>query len=523
MANTCYEKMLEGVSRNANIVYYGHKIPMSKILRDIECFSAGLLALGLQKGDVVTMYLPTCPQGVVAFYACSKLGLVANIVHPLIPINLLRINLAKTNSKALLFYDVLARDEKALSSLGQKLVRCSIADYVTVRKPIYSLYAKCIVKRKKNITTYAKLLKNRAVTQIAGDETDVVCYMHSGGTSGQPKIVKLTNYAFNTTARGMAEMYHPTVDKTCYNLTTLPIFHAYGLCSAIHTPMILGVSLVLVPKFDTKEVKRCLQKFKVTVWSVVPAMLKKLLKDGRLDNKRALKDLDVIWCGGDVLEESLVEQVDGILKKHSPRAQLMRGYGLTEVCGVCVVNNYDHYKKNSCGMPMPTAEAQIWNDDCEPLPPNTLGEIVICSGGNMSGYVEGENCLVERQGKQWVLTGDVGYVDEDGFVYVVDRKKRSLKIAAVNVFPSQIETCVKQLNFVNEVCAIGYLHNEKQYVKVFVTLKTPLDAETVRRKVTEICQQHLIPYSVPKFVEVIDEMPRTPLGKIDYKALEQKN
>ena len=521
MANTCYEKMLESVSKDGNIVYYDHKIPMSRVLRDIDRFAAGLVTLGLTKGDVVTMYLPTCPQGLVAFYACSKLGLVSNIVHPLIPLNLLQENLRKTNSKALLFYDVLSRDETLLTTLGQKLVRCSIADYVTTRKPIFRLYARCIGKRLKNISTYAKLIKNDDKTDIVGDGSDVVCYMHSGGTSGQPKIVKLTNRAFNETALGMKLMYHPTVDASCYNLTTLPIFHAYGLCCAIHAPLILGFSLILVPKFNTANVERLLQRYKVTCWSVVPAMLKKLLKDKRLDNKRALSDLDVIWCGGDVLEESLVTEVDAILSKYCPRAKLMRGYGLTEVCGVCIVNNYDHYHNYSCGMPMPTVEAQIWNDDGQALPPNTHGEIVICSGGNMAGYLEGENCLVERNGKTWVLSGDIGYMDEEGFVYVVDRKKRSLKIAAVNVFPSQVESCVKQLDFVDEACAVGYVHNEKQFVKVFVTLKFPVDTETVTRKVTEICQANLIPYSVPRFVEVIDEMPRTPLGKIDFKALQQ--
>lgn len=523
MANTCYEKLLECVARDGNVVYYGHKIPMSKILRDIESFSAALLQLGLQKGDVVTTYLPSCPQSVVAFYACSKLGLVANIVHPLIPLKLLQENLRKTNSRALLFYDVLVRDEKPFAGLGQKLVRCSISDYVTARKPVFRLYAKCVGKRLKNVATYAQMCKNRAQTDIIGEENDILCYMHSGGTSGQPKIVKLTNGAFNSTALGMKLMYHPTLDASCYNLTTLPVFHAYGLCCAIHAPLLLGFSLILVPKFNTAAVQRCLKKYKVTCWSVVPAMLKKLLRDNRFDNKRALADLDVIWCGGDVLDEKLVTQIDGILSRHCARAKLMRGYGLTEVCGVCVVNNYDHYRAESCGKPMPTCEAQIWDEKGNVLPPHENGEIVICSGGNMQGYLEGDNCLVERNGKTWVLTGDIGYMDEQGFVFVIDRKKRSLKIAAVNVFPSQVEACVKQLDFVDEACAVGHLHNEKQFVKVFVTLKTPTDEEYVRRKVTEICQANLIPYSVPRFVEVISEMPRTPLGKIDYKALQQQN
>lgn len=521
MCNTSYEMLMQNASRNGNIVYYGHKIPLSKFLDDVERFATGLSKLNLAKGDVVTVYLPSCPQGLVAFYACSKLGLVANIVHPLIPLKLLKENLAKVNSKVLMFYDALVRDENALAELGQTLVRCSIADYVTVRKPIFALYAKAIGKRLPHVLTYKAMCKRLQQTDVSGSEEDVVCYMHSGGTSGNPKIVMLTNRSFNQTALGMKLMYHPTSNASFYNLATLPIFHAYGLCAAVHAPLVLGYSLILVPKFDVKQVGLYLKRYKVTCWSVVPAMLKKMLKARRLDNK-GLKDLDVIWCGGDVLDESMVEEVDAILRKYCSRAQLMRGYGLTEVCGVCVVNNYDFYRKNSCGKAMPTCKAEIWSDNGDVLPPNTAGEIAICSQGNMRGYLEGGDCIVERNGERWVLSGDIGYLDEEGFLYVVDRKKRTLKIAAVNVFPAQIENCVKTLDFIDEACAVGYKQNDKQFVKVYVTLKTPIPQEEAANAVRAVCIANLIKYSVPSEVEVLDCMPRTPLGKVDYKSLENR-
>lgn len=520
MSKTCYEMLQNGVNKDGFVVYFNHKVPMKRFLADIEGLAASLAALKLNRGDVVTLYLPSCPQSLAAFYACSKLGLVANVVHPLIPLQLLRQNLKKVGSKALFFYDGLARDERVFANLGQILVRCSIADYVTLRKPLYSLYAKIVGKRNKNAHTYAQMSHNKGKTEVLGKGCDTVCYMHSGGTGGQPKIVKLSNDAFNGTALSMIEMYKPNVQKGDYNLATLPIFHAYGLCAAMHTPLCFGCSLILVPKFHPRTVKSYFARFKITIWSVVPAMLKKMDACRCLDVK-GLKNLDVIWCGGDVLDETLVEKVDKILAKHCVRAKLMRGYGLTEVCGVCVVNNYFHYKKGSCGQPMPGCFAQIWDEKNNVLSANQVGEIAICSVGNMQGYLEGEDCTQLSQGKLWIKTGDVGYLDEDGFLFVVDRKKRSLKIAAVNVFPAQVESCVKKLNFVDEACAVGVKVDGKQFVKVFVTLKTPTDRQTVEKQVIKICQDNLIRYSVPRFVEVISVMPRTPLGKIDYKALEK--
>lgn len=522
MQQTCYQMLIERVNRKSVIVYYGHKIPVAHFLRDVEGFAAALAGLGLKRGDVVTVYLPTCPQSLVAFYACSKLGIVANVVHPLVPLSLLQQNLQKVQSKALLFYDALVKDERPLQQLGQILVRCSIADYVTWRKPVFSAWAKTTRCLAQNVLNFRKILKEEP-TLICGEGQDVVCFMHSGGTSGQPKIVKLTNDAVNKTALAIENMYHPTVDESCFNLVTLPVFHAYGLCAGIHTPLIIGYSLVLIPKFKPNKVQAALKRHKVTCWSVVPSMIKKMFKCGRFDDKRALQNLDVIWCGGDVLDEKLVEQTDAVLKKYCARAKLMRGYGLTETCGVCVVNSFDFYKTGSCGKPMQGCFVQVLDENGTPLPGGEIGELAVCSAGNLQGYVEGESPLVQIGENQFVQTGDVGYLDDEGFVFVVDRKKRSIKIAAVNVFPSQVESCVQQLDFVDEACAVGVTVGQKPFVKVFVTLKTPTDEQAVHKAVVQICQSNLMPYAVPHFVEVLPQMPRTPLGKVDYTKLQNLN
>ena len=289
----------------------------------------------------------------------------------------------------------------------------------------------------------------------------------------------------------------------------------------MHGPLWVGYSLVIVPKFNTKAVRKYLNKYNVKGWSVVPAMLKKMLADNTFDSK-GLANLDVIWCGGDVCEEKLVERVNSVLAKYDTRAQLMRGYGLTEMCGVCIVNNYDYYQAESCGRPMPGSFVEIWDDNCNAVADGEIGEIAVSGGGVMSGYLEeGDDSLVNKDGRTWVRTGDLGFLD-DGYLHVVDRKKRSLKIAAVNVFPAQIEECAKKLDFISEACAVGVRVKDKPYVKVFVTLNREVDADTVKQEVIGICKANLIRYAVPHFVEVVDAMPRTPLGKVDYKLLENR-
>lgn len=517
--NTCYEVMLDRCRKDGRIVYYDHAIPMPRFIRDVDAFARGLVNLGLTKGDVITVYLPTCPQSVAAFYACSKLGVIASFVHPLTPVDELEKYVAQTQSKAVLFYDALVKDERPLAKFDVTLVRCGIADYVTFRKPVYALYSKAVGKRVKGVYTYMQLIKDSAETTVAGDEHDVVCYMHSGGTSGSPKIVKISNRAFNETAATIVKMYNPSNDQDNFYLTTLPVFHAYGLCNSVHTGFVAGFNLALIPQYDVKVVKRYFNRYNVTAWAVVPAMITKLLRANALDHKRFGK-LDVIWCGGDVLTESMVEHVDGILAKYSKRpARIMRGYGLTETCGVCAVNNYDYYAPNSCGKPIDGCKIRILGDDGSVLPPNAVGEIALTASGVMSGYLGG--------GEEWtddgyLKTGDMGYLDENGFLYVVDRKKRMVKIAAVNVFPAEVEECICRLSFVSESCVVGKVVGGKQYLKAYVTLREPMDERTAADRIIKWCGDNLIRYSVPAFVEVLEAMPRTKLAKIDYKELENR-
>lgn len=498
---------------------------MKMFLRDIDNFSISLRNLGFKKGDVLTIYLPTCPQSLVAFYACSKLGIVANIVHPMLPLEQLKNNLLQTKSKGLMFYDILIKDHKELANFNQILINCSISNYFIFRKFFFFMFAITKSKSYKKTLKYAKLIKHKkgqSETKVVGKGEDVVCTMHSGGTSGQPKIIEIQNKALNELSISLEEMYTRKIrgGGSEYSLVALPMFHAYGLGVSVHTCLTNKYSLILVPTFNPKKFNSIIKKYNVTFFAGVPVMFKKMIEYKNFYGKHLAKLKD-LWCGGDILPESLVEHFDTILEKYKSPARLMRGYGLTEVTGVCAVNTFEYYRPHSCGRAIPNTKIKIWDANNQPMSSNSIGEIVVSTPSTMKGYLNEHNGFVHKGEELWVKTGDVGYIDEDGFIFILDRMKRSIKINAINVFPSEIENIAKQNENVDEACAVPYHYKEKTYIKLYITLKnTEINQDKLKKDLIQTCQKKLIKYSIPRMVEVIETMPRTNFGKIDFKKFE---
>lgn len=513
-----YEALQQHIDRKSKWYFYRRPTNVKRILHDIEGLCGTFVKLGLSKGDVVTLYLPTCPQSIAAFYACSKLGLVASFVHPRMSFPALADIVRKTGSKTLMFFDALVDDERKLADIAPTLLRCSVADYQGVTKPFFALYSRLKCKRLPTTLAYADAVCDKTPTTVVGTDNDVVCYMHSGGTSGEAKIVALSNRAMNYVATTIGKLHCQESTRGKYALVTLPVFHAYGLCASVHAPLLIGYGLALVPKFSAKSVHAYLSKLNVGLWMVVPAMLRKLLKADSLADK-GLANVKDLWCGGDAVDESLMDEVNAVLKQCGSSAVLLRGYGLTETCGAVVVSSQAHCRKKSCGLPIDGTRIEVVDDNERVLPPNTVGELVVYSPALMTSYVGG--------GENWsadggVKTGDIGYIDNDGYVYIVDRKKRSVKIASVNVFPAEVERCICTLPQVSECCVVGYLQKGKQYLKAYVTLANDvaIDLPTLTALVRKTCLANLSPYSVPECVEILAEMPLTKMGKADYRKLE---
>ena len=522
---TCYDFLVKNYDRKkGHIIYLGHKMSINKLIKNIDDFAISLIKLGFIKGDTLTIYLPNCPQAITAFYACSKIGIIANIVHPLTPLEKLKENLIQTKSKGLLFYDILIRNQKELKDLNQILIKCSITNYIFFRKFFYFIYKIHKTKDIRGTIKFSKLIKhNQKDNDIKtyANKNTIVCTMHSGGTSGCPKIVALQNKAFDELSISLEKMYtrKERGGGSEYGIVSLPLFHAYGLGVSIHTCLTNKYSIILEPNFNPKKIIKLIKKYNVTFFAGVPIMFKKLIENKKFGGKHLQKIRD-LWCGGDILNESFVEHFDTILKQYKCPARLLRGYGLTEVCSVCSVNTLENYKKNSCGKAIPNTKIEIWDDENNITKSNTVGEIVVCSPSVMKYYIDDKDGFVVKDNQIWIKTGDLGYLDKDGFLYVLDRKKRSIKINAINIFPAEIENVAKANPNIDEACAVFYHFNEKTYVKLYITLKNKeVNIERLKREVLQDCKKNLLKYAIPKIIEVIDEMPRTNFGKVDYKKL----
>lgn len=506
---------------------FGNMITRKRFLHDVDAIAGYLDKSNIKKGDVVTIFLPTVVQSFAAFYAVNKIGAIANIVHPLTPANVLGEMLDETDSKAIFLLDILSEPYKStLEKRNILTIMCSNSDYVGgLVKPVFKIYEKTKVRADIDVS---KKISYSTVTHLSfiakaveNNGSDDAVYLHGGGTTGKSKTIRISSNNLNALAFKLSFFDSPHAPGEEFSLIVLPLFHAFGLGVAMHFSMCAGFTCIGMPKFTADKAIKYIKKYNVTYILGVPNMFRKMLDDSSFDGPH-LKKLRLLWAGGDTVSENFLNTFNSKLQKWGSKGKLLRGYGLTEVTSVCTANIPSAYKENSVGRPLAEIDVQIWNEKKKPLPPNTIGEIVVSGDTVMNGYFNSEDSGVytDRKGKRYVLSGDLGYLDEDGYLYFTGRKKRLIIISGYNVYPNDIESKVTALPYVDEACAVqGYLDG-KPIVKLFVSLSEPVFSEDeVVLKIKEYCDKTLERFSRPTFVTIMDKLPRTAMGKVDFMKL----
>ncbi len=506
---------------------FGNLISKRKFLHDIDAIAGYLHKCGIRKDDVVTMFLPNVVQSFSAFYAISKIGAVANIVHPLTPPDILEEMISETSSKAIFVLDILTEKyENVLNNTGIPVIVCSNSDYVPqLLRPAFKIYEKTKTakneKLSKAIEYHTVVNLGFTVRAVENNGADDVVYLHGGGTTGKSKTIRISSNNLNALAFKLSFLDQPHEPGEEYSLIVLPLFHAFGLGVAMHFSMCAGFTCIGMPKFSVDKAIKYIKKYNVTYILGVPNMFRKMLDDSSFDGPH-LKKLRLLWAGGDMVSENFLNTFNSKLQKWGSKGKLLRGYGLTEVTSVCTANIATAYKENSIGRPLAEIDVQIWDEKHKKLPPNTIGEIVVSGDTVMNGYFNSEDSGVytDRKGRRYVLSGDLGYLDEDGYLYFTGRKKRMIIISGYNVYPNDIETNVLKLDYVNEACAVQGYVDGKPIVKLFVSLNEPTSNEDeISRCIKEYCDKTLERFSRPTFVTVMDKLPRTQMGKIDFMKL----
>ena len=532
----CYEYFLECVRTDYGeldydaVEQFGHRIRRSEFVRHVDCLAVYFQKdLGLVRGDVYTVFLPTGIQSFAAFYALNKLGVIVNFVHPLSPPEVLAEAMTDTGSKGILILDILAAKYiKVINAARTPCLVCSYSDYPGFVKKmglrVFELFGALPTRGLKQRYSYRRAIrKYPPIDGLTGNGNDIAVYLHGGGTTGKSKTIKLTSSAINTVAFKVGKfggVEEPGVDAT---VMVLPLFHAFGLCLAMHVPMCSAGRIIPMSQFHSKRFNRLMRRNKIIFLVGIPVMYKKLMREDNFDGAH-LKNLRLLFCGGDDVTEASLDEFNACLEKWGSPGQLYRGYGLTEVASVCSVNNAENFKRHTIGKALEGVRMEIWDENKQPLPIGEVGEIVISGPTAMEGYFTldkpaDEGLYTDSEGAKWVLSGDLGYTDEDGYFYFSGRKKRLIIISGYNVYPHDIEARVEELPCIREVCAAQGYANGKPLIRLFVSLRESGRDEELKKEILRHCEAHLPSFSWPREIVVMNELPRTHMKKVDFMKL----
>ena len=535
---TMYEQILLSENRYSDdkaIEYLGRGITYHKLLKEIERAAIGFKELGVKKGDIVTICLPNFPEALYCIYALNKLGAIANMTHPLSAEGELKEAVNSTNSTILVmcnqFYNKLepilnqtklkkvifvnaADSMPLLLSIGYRLTTIGKFKHIPMRKMFTSWKSfrrKTLFK--KNVK-YRKFGKNAAAVII-----------HSGGTSGTPKNVVIQNRAFILGAKQTGDFdLHLKPGDSC--LAIMPNFHGFGLSVCMHTALTLGCYTTLVPQFNAKEFDILFNKTKPTIVLGVPTLFEALISNNNVKNLD-LSYLKFVVSGGDLLPKALEDRVNKYLKDHNSPAIITQGYGLSEALAAVCLAFPGVNKSGSIGIPLAGNYIKIINSNREEVPYGEVGEIVINSKALMMGYLNNEaetneTLQIHADGHIWLHTGDLGCMDEDGFIFYKGRQKRMIITSGYNVYPSHVEEIIEQHPDVLQCTVVGIPHPYKQEVcKAFIVLKDGKHSLFVKASVKDYCKKNLAKYMVPAEFVFRKQLPKTKLGKVDFRSLQE--
>ena len=519
--------------------FFGHKQTYEKFAEEIKICARGLLAIGVGRGERVTICMPNTPQAVITFYALNLIGAIANMVHPLSATEELVRYLNDSRSVAALTLDQFAgKLEEILPRTGIKtLILCGVDDGLRgIKRPLYKLTQGRKIKRNATggkLLRYSDLVKQGFEYEGECDAKtrgeDVAAILYSGGTSGTTKGILLTNLNFNALAM-QTEAASKCVVPSHKMLAIMPVFHGFGLGVCIHTAYISGASTILVPQFSIQSYAQLLKKYKPHYIAGVPTLYEALLRLKKIE-KLDLSQLEGVFSGGDSLSVELKRKVDAFLSAHGAPVQVREGYGLTECVTASCLTPGDFHKEGSIGIPYPDTYYKIVRQGTkEKLPYGEEGEITLCGPTVMKGYdnndEETAGALQEHSdGYTWLHTGDLGVMDEDGFVYFRQRIKRMIISSGYSVYPSQLENIIEAHESVLISCVIGVPDDYKmQRIKAYIVLRDGKEAtEEIKASILEHCRRNIAKYAMPREFEYRADLPRTLVGKVAYIELEKEN
>ena len=519
------------------LTFMGKATSYTRLAAEIDRVARAFHALGIRPGTRVLVCLPNVPQAVFCLYGLNRIGAVPTMVHPLSAVSELAFYMNEGDCHVAVTLDQFYGKFLEVKKLRpiDKLVVCRVSDELAF--PL-NIGQKLMTERKfpkvegendlvwKDFLKLADTVKDDYVAKKDFRTEAVVLF--SGGTTGTTKGIMLSDLNFNALALQTATMANKEVHHSKM-LAAMPVFHGFGLGVCIHTLMYIGGTSILVPRFNVKSYAKLIRKTKPNFIAGVPTLFEAITRNRYLDGAD-LSCLRGVFSGGDSLTIELKKKFDKFLADHNATVRVREGYGTTECVTACCLTPYNKEKEGSIGIPFPDTYFKICKPGtCDELPYGEEGEICLTGPSMMLGYIghEEENKETMRtheDGHVWLHTGDLGKMDDEGFVYFRQRIKRMIVTSGYNVYPSQLENIIEGHPAVQRSCVIGVKDPLKmQRVKAFIVLKDGYRPdEAMKEDLMKHCKAHIAKYALPSEIEFRDSLPTTLVGKVAYTVLEKE-
>lgn len=516
----------------------GTRITYKKFKQKILETAKAYQSLGLKAGDKVTVCMPNLPQTVYSLYALNYIGVIVSFIHPLSAVSEIAFYLKEVGSKTVLTLDTFYKkylEVQRLIKIDKIILTGAAEELGTVKKLGYKLING---KKDRDFTPESNVVfwedlkksarKTKDLTPHFMDKNAPAVILFSGGTTGVTKGIMLSSLNFNALAKQTGVMCNKQIQGKKM-LAAMPCFHGFGLGVCIHTMMLWGGESILVPKFNVKDYALLIKKNKPNYIAGVPTLYEALTRTNYLDGVK-LDFLMGVFSGGDSLPVELKKKFDKYLSDHDATIRIREGYGTTECVTASCLTPYNKEKEGSIGLPYPDTYYRICKvGSTEEVPYGEEGEICLSGPTVMLGYYnndeENANTLkTHEDGRVWLHTGDLGTMDEEGFIFFKQRIKRMIITSGYNVYPSQIENVIDAHKAVQMSCVIGVKDAYKmQRIKAFITLKPGFEAsKELKTDIMAYLRKNVAKYALPYDIEFRSELPKTLVGKVAYTVLEKE-
>jgi long-chain acyl-CoA synthetase len=489
----------ENIDKKQALFFNGKATTYGEMLAEAGRISSALRRLGIQKGDAVTFYMGNCPEFLSLFLGVAKCGAIAAPINILLTEYEIQPQMEKTQSKMIFtsqaYLPVVERIKDRLPQL-QKVV-------VVSKKPVEGYLS---------YRDFLKMGEGEAPPADLQDD-DVVLILFTGGTTGAPKAVMLTHQNLLSVVRGLNGRFAPQGEMVV--LCASPLSHIFGLNTITFASLFRKSMVVLIEWFQVDEVAKLIERYRISNVFGVPTVVRSLVE---VADQYDMSCLRLVLAGAAPVPEELYHRVE----KAFP-CFMVEGWGLTEGAGCATVTPPGVRKVGSCGTPFDVAglECAIFDKDDRPLPPGEVGELVQRGPLNMKGYLGNPEATAEVMRNGWLYTGDLARTDEDGYIYIVDRKKDVIIRGGFNIYPAEVEAVLYTFPGVQEAAAFG-VSDKRKGETVAVAIRPKEGALIRQEEILAHCQERMARYKVPKYVKVLPEpLPKTAAGKIMRRVLKE--